>query len=754
MQLYSTSCRPEENFHFHSAYASCTFSAAVEINGDRRDLNFGPLTDQDANCQIRTAVLPGAEVTQLIRCLPNGVETSLRICNTGTESYHLGRLVLFHTEDLALQDLPSESWYFYRQGRMKNELPAVCRLGDTGDAFEDARATLQESGGAMEASDKTPLLVSDSLTVLSGGTDSLSNLMLTFETGDRLFSECRLSLSREHQFQSLECACIADMILEPGHTLSGEWLLVSAPTDPVRSIDLYARRKAQFYNARKGRRVPSVFCTWYYYGLTVSQADVTENLAALQRRKIPFDVFQVDEGWERCLGDWRPNEKFPSGMKQIAAWIQEADMTPGIWTSPFIAHENAPVTQHHPEWFLRHPDGSWCLFPMNDTVYRVLDITNPDAVCWAAQLYRQLREWGYRYHKLDFTRAAVLYPDAPRHDPTMPIVQAYRQAVQALRREMGEDAYFLMCGGLYDPLIGIVDAQRTGSDVLSMWSAKIGKGGGKTAPFTIKQNLLRYWMNPWWDADPDALMIRRQSEASRNLNLTLGLLNEAEVRTSALNQFMGGGLACSTEPMSSIEDDRLYVLRHLLPVLPGVPHPRDLFSGDRYPSLVDLDYGDYHMVCVINWSDTDAIPCTIRLDSPLLGDFADRCPEFTVCGFWEQSFYEHVASGSEITLGTIAPHGTALIKVLPQGAYPAVVTSTAHFSMGAELQKLEVQNQQLIFELDWKFPCPVRYGIRLPDGMHPGLLPENTCYFGSLLEIYIPRDGHYRIELPLISSDI
>ena len=204
--------------------------------------------------------------------------------------------------------------------------------------------------------------------------------------------------------------------------------------------------------------------------------------------------------------------------------------------------------------------------------------------------------------------------------------------------------------------------------------------------------------------------------------------------------------------MSTIEDDRLLVLRHLIPVLPGIPHPRDLFSGERYPSRVDLDYEGYHMVCVINWSDTQTIPCSVCLDANLLGDFADRYPEFTVCNFWEQSYYEHVPSGSEITAGSIAPHGTALLKILPQGDFPAVVSSTAHFSMGAELTRLEIQNQQLFFELDWQFPCPVRYGIRLPDGLHSAALPEHTSSFGSLLEIYIPGKGHHKIQLGLVSS--
>ena len=61
---------------------------------------------------------------------------------------------------------------------------------------------------------------------------------------------------------------------------------------------------------------------------------------------------------------------------------------------------------------------------------------------------------------------------------------------------MGEKSYFLMCGGLYDPVIGLVDGQRMGADVLSMWVSDINRDG-KALPFTVKQNLLRYYMNQW-----------------------------------------------------------------------------------------------------------------------------------------------------------------------------------------------------------------------------------------------------------------
>jgi hypothetical protein len=45
------------------------------------------------------------------------------------------------------------------------------------------------------------------------------------------------------------------------------------------------------------------------------------------------------------------------GSFAAAARIREAGLIPGIWTSPFIAHESAGVWKKHPGWKLRGKDG-------------------------------------------------------------------------------------------------------------------------------------------------------------------------------------------------------------------------------------------------------------------------------------------------------------------------------------------------------------------------------------------------------------
>lgn len=126
-------------------------------------------------------------------------------------------------------------------------------------------------------------------------------------------------------------------------------------------------------------------------------------------------------------------------MKNVADEIREAGLIPGIWTSPFITDRNAPIVSENYEYILKNSKGEPCLFPMNDRIFYILDITNPEVISLVRQLYHMLRyDWGFIYHKLDFTRAPLIQEDAVFYDDTITLVEAYRAAVQAVRDGIGK----------------------------------------------------------------------------------------------------------------------------------------------------------------------------------------------------------------------------------------------------------------------------------------------------------------------------
>ena len=90
------------------------------------------------------------------------------------------------------------------------------------------------------------------------------------------------------------------------------------------------------------------------------------------------------------------------------------------------------VRYHHPEWLLHRRNGERVIFPMGPQRSFVLDPTHPEVLDFLERLYHRLtHEWGFTYHKLDFTRA-IGEPDVLFYDRTKNRAEAYRAAFEAI----------------------------------------------------------------------------------------------------------------------------------------------------------------------------------------------------------------------------------------------------------------------------------------------------------------------------------
>ena len=642
----------------------------------------------------------------------DAVEYHAEVVNVSDHPVWLESVTLADLRDLTVLGLQPGPYRIFRSGRHKNDLPGVFETGCLDERLRDVSSVMAEAGDHVQAGDSLYTVVSDHMTLIRD--EEGLCLAISFLTGrDQLVQTC-LELDRQGHFTGLRAETLFQVLLDPGATVRTETIRLALTGNVREEMDAFALRKGKLYGTRT-KRQPAVYCTWYYYGLTVTYEDVMRNLSIIRERRLPYDVFQIDEGWEITLGEYEPNHKFPVSMRELADRIRDAGLVPGLWSSPFVAHETASVWKAHPEWILRDSNGDPCLFPMNGTVYYVFDITDPATWDYFRQMYHRFTfEWGYSYHKLDFTRAAVIYDNTVSANPRITKAQAYYQAVKAIREGMGEEAFFLMCGGLYDPIIGLVDAQRTGSDVLSMWSSSVNRDG-RTVPYTVRQSLNRYYMNQWWANDPDALMIRRNETMERGLRLTYGLLNEHEVRTVVVNQFAGGGILCQTEPLDRIDEDRLMELRHIYPVFEREVHPLNLMSGERFPGAFDVYVRktDVHCVCLMNWSDTEEMEVTLCMRDLKLSP----SEQYVVCDFYSGEFRTGIRAEDTVSFTSLKPHAATVIKVAKQEKKPIIVASDGHFSMGAELDQLEIREDRLHVRKPALFPVKTHYRILLPEGV-------------------------------------
>ncbi|MFL7870770.1 MAG: glycoside hydrolase family 36 protein [Anaerolineales bacterium] len=273
----------------------------------------------------------------------------------------------------------------------------------------------------------------------------------------------------------------------------------------------YAKLLGERLGKAQGKPTPRVWCSWYSLYTAIDESllqRVFDDLGDL-----PFDVLQVDDGWQVGIGDWMPNDKFPSGMEALAAKIRASGRTPGLWLAPLLVVPSSALYRQHPDWLLHNADGKPVSagFNWGEPLY-ALDTTHPDVLDWLAALMKEVRGWGFDYLKLDFLYAGAL--PGKRHED-IPREAAYRQGLQVLREAMGAEAYFLTCGAPILPSLGLCDAIRVGPDVAGLWENyrdaillyNPTTPGTKNA---IRTTVNRTWLKPLVATDPDVAYFRSQ----------------------------------------------------------------------------------------------------------------------------------------------------------------------------------------------------------------------------------------------------
>lgn len=281
-----------------------------------------------------------------------------------------------------------------------------------------------------------------------------------------------------------------------------EWLVAYGEEESVFAD--YVELLAGIFGQVKKKPAPRIWCSWYSLYTAIDEALLNKTFAELG--DLPFDVLQVDDGWQVGIGDWEANKKFPAGMRALAERIQSTGRKAGLWLAPLIASSKSGLFREHRDWFLKDARGRFVSAGFNwGQQLHALDTTHPAALEWLAALMKQVRAWGFDYLKLDFLYAGAL-PGKRRGN--LPREAAYRNGLKVLREAMGEDAFFLACGAPIIPSLGLCDALRIGPDVASEWEShrdavllsNFSTPGTKNA---IRTTLHRLWLNPLVHTDPD-----------------------------------------------------------------------------------------------------------------------------------------------------------------------------------------------------------------------------------------------------------
>lgn len=391
--------------------------------------------------------------------------------------------------------------------------------------------------------------------------DTAEPIVVGFDGGERHDGTLRLRTGAT----GVELCCeafLGDAVLVAGEqrTLHALTISTGAPADELLA------RWATAVGARADARVDAAhqvgWCSWYHYFHGVTRADIDANLALAD--DWPFDVFQVDDGFQSAIGDWLTvAERFGGDLPSMAESIARHGRRPGLWLAPFLVAPDSRTAVEHPEWLARGFDGEPLVNMFNppwgggrDGFMYGLDTTRDDVREHLRSLAATLVAMGYEYLKLDFTFSPSF--DGVWADPSYTPAQRVRAGFDAIRAGAGDDAFLLGCGVPLSNSVGVVDGNRIGADVAPAWSL------GEVQPFlagydgtqpatrhawaaTAIRSFLhrRVWLN-----DPDCVMLRTRETA----------LTPTAARTWARAVGVSGGMVLVSDDLSLLDAEARVVL--------------------------------------------------------------------------------------------------------------------------------------------------------------------------------------------------
>jgi len=333
-------------------------------------------------------------------------------------------------------------------------------------------------------------------------------------------------------------------------------------------LEEYADLAANENAARVPALNPLGWSSWYHYFADLHWEDIEKNLR-LAREGFPFAVFQVDDGFERDIGDWLSVKSAFRPLPELARLINGQGFTAGIWTAPFSAAETSDLFRGHPDWMVREAGApKVCYRNWGKRIY-ALDTTRPDVKGWLQETFSALRRMGFAYFKVDFLFAAAM--PGERAEKATPI-QAYREGMKTIRQAVG-DSFILGCGAPLLPSAGFVEGMRVGEDTAPSWDPKRGAFQGPNAYYALKNAITRFFLHRrLWLNDPDCLLLR-----SQGINLTP---NERELYALAVGAL--DNMIIESDDLALVDEGGRRLLKKAVALLGGRVSVRGLMNHDLY----------------------------------------------------------------------------------------------------------------------------------------------------------------------------
>ena len=202
------------------------------------------------------------------------------------------------------------------------------------------------------------------------------------------------------------------------------------------------------------------YTSWYNCYQNISEEQILRDLEGMRTLPRKPDIFQIDDGFERFVGDWLDvdEKKFPNGLAPIIERIKSEGYQAGIWLAPFVAERSSALFRDHPDWF-QYRDGQPVFTGANWSGGLALDPYNEEVRDYIRTSVQHYKDMGVTLFKLDFLYAACM---TSRPEKCRGEIMA---AAMDFLREVCGDAEILGCGVPLASAFGKVEYCRIGPDM-------------------------------------------------------------------------------------------------------------------------------------------------------------------------------------------------------------------------------------------------------------------------------------------------
>jgi hypothetical protein len=458
-----------------------------------------------------------------------------------------------------------------------------------------------------------------------------------------------------------------------------------------------------------------------------TEAALLANLTAMRARcdAEGSRVILLDHGFERSVGDWDTNDRFPHGHRGLTDRIHDAGFQAGLWLAPFAVAERSGIPSSHPEWLLQTPEGEPLVVARREDwggqVYG-LDAALAPVQDFLRELARHaVRVWGYDLLKLGALDIGIA---GTRRGRQVSATEAYRAGLRSLREGAGE-AFVLGCDAPLQPSAGLVDAMRVTPGVAASF--------GRVVPAARASLLRAHLHGTAWINDADAVLVGAP-------------LTEPEARAWASIVALCGGTALASEDLDQLPDGRLAILQRIMPVAPVRGRALDIatptWAGivrDAAPAwLLAQVRDDWWMLAALNWDET---PQRLSLS---LADHGIRGP-LAAYDVWDGERRDNVLG--HVTL-TVPPHDATVLSLRRPRRTPFVLGSTRHVVQGVmdlEDERWDARRRVLSARAVRLDDRPYEVTVALPPGFRP---TEALCEPEAEITVDLVERGAARLRLP------